>query len=210
MKEQSINILTPDKELKWLFLDLNSYFASVEQQECPALRGKPVAVVPMMTDSSCAIAASYEAKACGIKTGTKIYEAKRMCPDLTCVLARHDVYVDYHHRIFGEVANYLPVSEVCSVDEGACLLLGKERDPDNAVALAETIKRALRDHIGHAITCSIGIAPNRFLGKVASDMQKPDGLIVLKPEDLPGPLFVATCKHNRQEPQTSPFSAHIK
>ena len=66
--------------LKWLFLDLNSYFASVEQQDRPALRGKPVAVVPMMTDSTCAIAASYEAKAFGITTGTMIYEAKKMCP----------------------------------------------------------------------------------------------------------------------------------
>ena len=100
--------LEPVSELRWLFLDLNSYFASVEQQENPALRGKPVAVVPMMADSTCAIAASYEAKAYGVKTGTPVYEAKKMCPGLKLVLARHDVYVDYHHRIFEEVIKHTP------------------------------------------------------------------------------------------------------
>jgi DNA polymerase-4 len=103
--------------LKWLFMDLNSYFASVEQQERPELRGKPVAVVPMMTDSTCAIAASYEAKAYGIKTGTPIYEAKQMCPGLRCVLARHDLYVDYHHRILEEVVKHTPINKVWSIDE---------------------------------------------------------------------------------------------
>ena len=83
---------------KWLFLDLNSYFASVEQQENPALRGKPVIVVPMMTDATSAIAASREAKKFGITTGTKVYDAKRLCPSVRCVLARHDKYVEYHHK----------------------------------------------------------------------------------------------------------------
>ena len=73
---------------KWLFFDLNSYFASVEQQECPELRGRPIAVVPMDTDYTCAIAASYEAKAFGVKTGTRIKEARQMCPGLVTVLAR--------------------------------------------------------------------------------------------------------------------------
>ena len=117
--------------LKWLFLDLNSYFASVEQQDRPALRGKSVAVVPMMTDSTCAIAASYEAKAFGITTGTMIYEAKKMCPELICVKARHEVYVDYHHQIFQELQNHLPITMVCSIDEVACQLLGAERQPEN-------------------------------------------------------------------------------
>ena len=95
--------MQPEKGLKWLFLDLNSYFASVEQQENPKLRGKPVAVVPMDTDSTCAIAASYEAKAYGIKTQTRIYEAKKMCPELQCVTAKHDLYVSYHHKIIDEI-----------------------------------------------------------------------------------------------------------
>lgn len=103
--------------LKWLFLDLNSYFASVEQQERPHLRGKPVAVVPMETDHTCAIAASYEAKAYGIKTGTMIRDAKKMCPNLTCVLARHDKYVEYHHKIVDEIALHTPINKIWSIDE---------------------------------------------------------------------------------------------
>ena len=175
--------------LKWLFLDLNSYFASVEQQDRPALRGKPVAVVPMMTDSTCAIAASYEAKAFGITTGTMIYEAKKMCPELICVKARHDVYVDYHHRIFHELQNHIPITMVCSIDEVACQLLGAERKPENVTKLAHQIKKGLWEHVGPAINCSIGVASNRFLAKTASNMQKPDGLVLLQEHDLPQALF---------------------
>ncbi|MGH2569231.1 MAG: DNA polymerase Y family protein, partial [Bacteroidota bacterium] len=82
--------------LSFLFVDFNAYFASVEQQERPELRGKPVVVAPMMTDSTCAIAASYEAKRYGIKTGTGIGEAKAICPTLHVVEARHHLYIEYH------------------------------------------------------------------------------------------------------------------
>ena len=105
-----------DLGLSTLFLDLNSYFASVEQNERPSLRGRPVAVVPMMTDATCAIAASYEAKAYGVKTGTKIYDAKKMCPQLVCVLARHDVYVDYHHRVRAATEKHIPITKFWSID----------------------------------------------------------------------------------------------
>ena len=171
----------PVETLNWLFLDLNSFFASVEQQEDPALRGRPVAVVPMETDSTCAIAASYEAKAYGIKTGTKIFEAKKMCPDLVCVLARHDQYVRYHKRIFAEVENHIHVSKICSIDEAACALMGTERRLENALQIAAKIKDGLRQQVGEHVRCSIGIAPNKFLAKIATDMQKPDGLTVLEP-----------------------------
>lgn len=165
--------------LRWLFLDLNSYFASVEQNERPELRGKPVAVVAVMTDSTCAIAASYEAKAFGIRTGTPVWEAKRKCPGLQLVQARHDVYVDYHHRIVEEVERHLPVDTIASIDEMAGPLAEADRDPARAVELAGRIKRGLLDRIGPCIRCSIGLASNRYLGKVASDMEKPDGLVVL-------------------------------
>src|ERR1035438_2238456 len=85
--------------LNWLFVDLNSYFASVEQEVRPDLRGRPVGVVPMMADTTVCIAASYEAKAYGVRTGTVVADAKRMCPNLVLVEARHEIYVDYHHRI---------------------------------------------------------------------------------------------------------------
>lgn len=189
MEHKSGNGFAPVQELKWLFFDLNSYFASVEQQDRPELRGKPVAVVPMLTDSTCVIAASYEAKAYGIRTGTKIYEAKKKCPSLTCVLARHDVYVDYHNRIFRELENHLHVTKVCSIDEAACLLIGSEREPANAVKLARNIKAGLTANIGTAIKCSIGIAPNAFLAKIATDMEKPDGLVLLEPGKFHERLF---------------------
>ncbi len=175
--------------LKWLFLDLNSYFASVEQQERPHLRGKPVAVVPMETDHTCAIAASYEAKAYGIKTGTMIRDARRMCPNLTCVLARHDKYVEYHHKIVDEIALHAPINKIWSIDELSSRLPPSRRSVEAATELAQRIKAGIRKNVGPAITCSIGVAPNSLLAKIAGDMKKPDGLTILRQEDLPGPLF---------------------
>ena len=179
----------PPTELRCLFLDLNSYFASVEQQVEPRLRGKPVIVLPLMTDSTCAIAASYEAKAFGIKTGTPVWEAKKKCPDVIMVAGRHDVYVEFHHRILEAIDHYIPVTEICSIDEVACSLDWSQRSVDAATLLARRIKQGLYDRVGECIRCSIGIAPNKFLGKVASDMMKPDGLVVLQPHELEEKLF---------------------
>ncbi|MFP4313218.1 MAG: Y-family DNA polymerase [Alphaproteobacteria bacterium] len=176
-------------ELKWLFLDLNSYFASVEQQENPALRGKPVAVVPMDTPHTCAIAASYEAKAYGVKTGTIIRDALRMCPNLICVQARHDKYVEYHSRIIEEVVKHTPIHQICSIDELDSRLPPSKRNEAAAREIAMRIKRGIWANIGEAISCSIGIAPNSLLAKIATDMEKPDGFVVLKPEELPGRLL---------------------
>ncbi len=176
--------------LRWLYIDLNSYFASVEQQLQPHLRRRPVAVVPTSgTDSTCAIAASYEAKAFGIKTGTMIYDARKLCPDLVIVPARHDKYVDYHHRIMTEIEHYIPLTKICSIDEVACRLMGAEQDKDNAIALARRIKQGVIDNVGVCLSTSVGIAPNRFLSKVASNLQKPDGLTVLEAHELPSRLL---------------------
>lgn len=173
----------------WLFLDLNSYFASVEQHLRPELRGKPIAVVPVDSDATCAIAASKEAKQFGIKTGTNIGEARRRCPELITVMASHDVYVEFHHQIIAEVERHYPVHVICSIDEMACKLDAPRRPLPAALDLAQRIKRGLRENLGECITCSVGLAPNRFLAKVASDMQKPDGLVVLLREELPGRLL---------------------
>src|SRR5690348_816488 len=105
---------------RWMFIDFNSYFASVEQQVKPHLRGKPVAVIPVETDSTCVIAASYEAKAFGVKTGTAVWEAKKMCPHLQCVVANHDLYVAFHEKFLQEIGRHIPVERVCSIDEVAC------------------------------------------------------------------------------------------
>ena len=175
--------------LKWLFLDLNSYFASVEQQDNPHLRGRPVAVVPMETDYTCAIAASVEAKMYGVKTGTMIHDAKRLCPPLQCVLARHDAYVRYHHKVVDEVARHTPINKIWSVDELSSRLPPNKRNREAATALAGRIREGIWKNVGAQINCSIGIAPNSFLAKVATDMMKPNGLVILDPDHLPGPLL---------------------
>lgn len=180
--------------LRWLYIDFNSYFASVEQELNPALRGKPVAIVPVDTDATCAIAASYEAKAYGIKTGTPIYEARQICPHLVCVLASHEKYVQYHHRIREEVEKHLPITAVCSIDEVACRLMDNENSPECSTAIARRIKAGLARHVGEYVKCSIGISTNRFLAKVATDLQKPDGLTVLQAYDLPHRLYALKLK----------------
>lgn len=176
--------------LRWLYIDFNSYFASVEQQLQPRLRGKPVAVMPVATDSTCAIAASYEAKAFGIRTGTPIWEAKKLCPGLICVLAQHERYVEYHHRILAEVDLHIPVTAVCSIDEVACRLMDNETSIARVTEIARSIKQGLAKNVGECIRCSIGVAANRYLAKIATDLQKPDGLTLLQSHDLPEPLFV--------------------
>ena len=181
--------LAPPDGLRWLYVDFNSYFASVEQQLQPRLRGKPIAIIAVETDSTCAIACSYEAKAFGIKTGTPIYEAKKMCPNLICVLANHENYVEFHQRILEEIDNHIPVTAVCSIDEMACRLMKNEMAPERAKAIAMSIKAGIKKNIGEHVRCSIGIAPSKYLAKVATDMQKPDGLTVLMPQDLPERLY---------------------
>jgi len=175
-------------ELNWLFVDLNSYFASVEQEVRPELRGRPVAVVPMMADTTVAIAASYEAKAYGVKTGTMVGDARRMCPDLVLVEARHEIYVDYHHRIVEAVESCLPVTAVLSIDEMACRMMGRERPLLAAMELGRRVKAAIRDKVGPMLRSSVGLATNRYLAKVASDMEKPDGLVALTLDLLPEAL----------------------
>jgi len=174
--------------IRWLFLDLNSYFASVEQQENPRLRGKPVAVVPMLADSTSAIAASYEAKAFGVKTGTRVSDARLMCPGIIFVEADHDLYIKYHHKILEAVESCIPITAVMSIDEMICELKGSQLEIENAKKLAMKIKKTLAERVGEYVKCSVGIAPNRFLAKIGSDMQKPDGLTVLTKADLPHKL----------------------
>lgn len=173
------------RPLRWLFLDLNSYFASVEQQLNPQLRGKPVIVSPIDSDTTCAIAASYEAKAYGVRTGTPVWEAKQMCRDLVIVHAQHGRYVDYHHKIIAEIWRHIPVTHICSIDEVACWLMDNENDEAAARALAQRIKAGIRRNVGEALGCSIGIAPSKLVAKLASNMQKPDGLTVIMAEELP-------------------------
>ena len=108
---------------------------------------------------------------------------------LSPVQANHRLYIDYHERILKAVDTCLPVEKVCSIDEMACRLMGTERQVPVARELALKVKRALREQVGDCLTCSIGLAPNVFLGKVGSDIQKPDGLVVITKNNLPDILL---------------------
>ncbi len=175
--------------LHTLFVDFNSFFASVEQQLQPHLRGRPVGVVPVVAESTCCIAASVEAKAYGVTTGTPVYEARRRCPEIVFVLAEHAKYVEVHQRAIAVIDQVVPVQDVMSIDEMACGLTGRWRERSQAERLARQVKAALRQQLGECLTCSIGIAPNTLLAKLASNMHKPDGLTVLEAADLPSKLL---------------------
>ncbi len=179
----------PSRLVSWLYLDMNSFFASVEQELDASLRGRPVAVVPLMADSTCCIAVSYEGKAFGVKTGTLVAEARRLCPRMKFIVGDHVNYVRYHNKIVEAVESCVPVDSVCSIDELACRLTGYQMDVGAATGLAAGIKAAIREKVGSSLKCSIGLGPNRYLAKIAGDMKKPDGLTVILPRDLPQVLY---------------------
>jgi len=171
--------------LRYMFIDMNSFFASVEQQVDRSLRGKPVAVIPVNTPSTSCIAASYEAKRFGVKTGTPVPQAMAMCPGIEFRIANTALYVKYHEMIVQAVESCLHVDRVVSIDEMYGRLLGVEQLPDRAAAIAHNVKDAIHTQAGEAIHCSIGIASNPWLAKVASDLQKPDGLTMIQPHQMP-------------------------
>ncbi len=175
--------------LRSLVVDFNSYFASVEQQLQPELRGRPVGVVPMIADSTCLIAASYECKRLGVKTLTRVRDAKKLIPDIVLVVARHKEYVEFHEKAVKAVDTILPVEKVMSIDEMSCEIPTRFRAPDMAQKKALEIKQAIYKAIGECMHTSIGIAPNIFLAKQASNMQKPNGLTVITLDDLPNKLY---------------------
>ena len=172
-----------------LYVDLNSYFASAEQQLRPELRNKPIGVLPVMADTTCCIAASIDAKRYGIKTGTPVWQARKLCNDIVFVQARPAAYVELHHRIVAAVESCTPVSAVLSIDEMNCELMGRDREEAHAVVLGKQIKQAIYNQVGEVLHSSVGIAPNRFLAKTASNMQKPNGLTVIRQNELPECLY---------------------
>ncbi|MFK7788942.1 MAG: hypothetical protein AB8C95_05525 [Phycisphaeraceae bacterium] len=174
--------------LDWLFLDMDNYFASAEQQARPELRGKPVGILPVMSEGSCCIAASYHAKRRGVKTGTRVYDARRICPEIQFVAARPDYYVKVHKQILAAVDTVVPIDKVWSIDEMAVKLLGQERQPDAAAQIGRRVKAAVTRAVGECLTCSVGLAPTRLLAKVACELGKPNGLEALPLESLPNKI----------------------
>lgn len=170
------------------FVDFNSYFAAVEQHANPSLRGKPVAVIATMTDATCCIAASREAKRFGIKTGTPVRDARARCPGIAFILSDAVKYMDYHRRLVALIEEEIPVEKVCSIDELYGVFTGSYAEKDQVWQIALRLKRRLARDFGEPLTCSIGLAPTVFLAKTASDMRKPDGLVWLDAQQ-PGTEF---------------------
>jgi DNA polymerase IV len=171
--------------LRYLFIDFNSYFASVEQHDDPALRGRPVIVTPLESEHTGAIAASYEAKAIGISRGTSVREARERCPGIIVRPARHERYVAVHNLLLEEIGRHLPIARVYSIDECACRLDLLEQQPERARTVALRMKAGIAERIGPCLRASIGIAPSILLAKLAAELEKPDGLVTIESGDLP-------------------------
>ncbi|MEI6673944.1 MAG: DNA polymerase [Verrucomicrobiota bacterium] len=177
-----------ERPLTALFVDCDSYFASVEQHLDPALRGRPVGVAPVMAETSCCIAASYEAKAFGVKTGTRISDARNMCPGIAIVEAKPPEYIRFHHQVIAAVEDCIHVEAVLSIDEMWAWLPYNLREPATVEAIGRKIKVAVARDVSPVITVSIGAGPNKYLAKIASKMRKPDGLFIIEHRQLPGIL----------------------
>jgi DNA polymerase-4 len=160
-----------------LFIDFDSFYASVEQQDNLEYRGKPVIVVPVVSDYTCAIAASYQAKRLGVKTGTRVKTAKEKIPGLFVCGARPKRYVEVHNQIVEILSQHFKKIQVLSIDEMACEI--DEDDDFDCEMIAALLKLDFQEKLGEYITCSIGVAKNVFLSKVAADMDKPNGFTAL-------------------------------
>jgi DNA polymerase-4 len=160
-----------------LFIDFDSFYASVEQQDNEEYRDKPVIVVPVVSDYTCAIAASYQAKRLGVKTGTRVKTAKEKIPGLFVCGARPKRYVEVHNQIVEILSQHFKKIQVLSIDEMACEI--DEDDDFDCEMIAALLKLDFQEKLGEHITCSIGVAKNVFLSKVAADMDKPNGFTAL-------------------------------
>ena len=173
-----------------LYLDFDGFFASVMQQAMPKLRGRPVGVIPFEVSaahSTVVIACSKEAKAAGCKNVMRVPEALAVCPDLVLVMQRPDLFRRAHNALLNEISCEIPIETVKSIDELTCTL-----DSATIAApqdLASRIKRRISQNIGNQITCSIGFAANGLLAKVACKIDKPNGVTIWPPEQMPEPLL---------------------
>ena len=169
-----------------MHIDLNSCFATVEQQARPMLRGKPVAIVNRRTDMTMIVTASYEAKARGVKLGMRLRDAKKLCPGLIGIESDPPKYRYVYHKMMKIMNDYSPHVTMKSIDEGVIdfteateAMRGRD-----LVEIGYEIKQRLRDEIGCWMRCNVGIGTNRFLAKMAASLHKPDGLDVLTSHNI--------------------------
>jgi len=167
-----------------LFVDMNSFFASCEQQTNYWLRNRPVGVCVYTGKFGCIIAPSIEAKKRGIKTGMRLNEAISICPELVPLETNPARYRDFHVKIINVLKKYSNDVIPKSIDEAIVSLNNYELVHKDPVAVAKQIKLDITNEVGDWLKCSIGIAPNAFLAKLASDIQKPNGLTIITPENI--------------------------
>jgi DNA polymerase-4 len=158
-----------------LHADLDAFFASVEQRDDPRLRGRPVIV-----GGGVVLAASYEAKARGVRTAMGGRRALRLCPDAVVVRPRMEAYSEASKAVFRVFEDTTPLVEGLSIDEAFLDTRGMERLAGSPTAIAEKLRREVRERVGLPIT--VGVARTKFLAKVASAVAKPDGLLVVPPD----------------------------
>ena len=158
-----------------LHADLDAFYASVEQRDDPRLRGRPVIV-----GGGVVLAASYEAKACGVRTAMGAFQAQRLCPKAVVVPPRFPAYVEASRAVFAVFDDVTPLVEGLSIDEAFLDVGGLRRIAGPAPEIAARLRAAVRDRVGLAIT--VGVARTKFLAKVASGVAKPDGLLVVAPD----------------------------
>lgn len=178
------NSLHIKPEARVLFIDMNSFFASCEQQTNYWLRGRPVAVCVYTGKYGCVIAPSIEAKKMGIRLGVRLNDAMKLCPDLVPLETNPDKYRTYHARIMKILKRYSDDVIPRSIDEAVVDLTSYKNIYPDVVAVAKQIKKDILEEVGDYLKCSIGIAPNAFLAKLASDIQKPDGLTVIDHDNI--------------------------
>lgn len=169
-----------------MHIDLNSCFATVEQQSRPLLRGRPVAVVNRRTENTAIITASYEAKKHGVKVGMRFKEAKLLVPDIIAVETDPPKYRFVYHKMMDIMKSYSPHVTMKSIDEG---IIDFKHATDHMISrdlrdIGEEIKQRLKDEVGSAMRCNVGISTNRFLAKTAAGLHKPDGLDVITHDNL--------------------------
>jgi DNA polymerase-4 len=172
-----------DEKSLVMHVDLNSAFATIEQQSRPLLRGKPVAIINRRTEHTCIVTASYEAKALGVKVGMKFRDAARLVPGLIAIESDPAKYRFVYRKLMAILNDYSPHVVMKSIDEGV-MDFHYLPNPRPLIEIGYEIKQRLRDEIGIAMRCNVGIGPNRFLAKTAAGLHKPDGLDVIDASNL--------------------------
>lgn len=169
-----------------MHIDLNSCFASVEQQARPLLRGRPVAIVNRRSQHTGIVTASYEAKARGVKVGMKLRDALLLCPGLVGLESDPAKYKYVYHKLLAIMGDYSAHVTMKSIDEGVIDFTNSSEQivKRGLVEIGEEIKQRLRDEVGVWMRCNIGISTNRFLAKTAASLHKPDGLDIITADNI--------------------------